>query len=325
MPPSMSIPLGAIPLGRRTLATMATATLLAPATAAAQQAARPAAAEGMRGRVSALRLGANLERWFPIAANNHARRLGPTWWTASRAAGFDHVRMFVPKVEETGNGPEVPALFREATADAVTAGLTVLLGLADTYYEDSPWNEAAWRAFDLRARLMADGTDPERVVLAPLNEPAFGNTAGWRPVRDRLLARLRAVAPRHTLVWGGREWCSWRSLLEMEPPADPNTIAEVHDYQGGNTAAVEWRFNDVAAWRAKHGVPVVVSELGGAFTAAEDVPAWAADLRQALPVLARLRLPATLWAFTHGGHWRLQDGEAPRPKAALAAAIAGRR
>jgi Cellulase (glycosyl hydrolase family 5) len=325
----MPVP-AAIPHGRRTLAATAAATLIAPAGGSAQQAPRPvaprpAASEGMLGRVAGLRLGANLERWFPIAANNHARRLGVGWFAELRAAGFDHVRMFVPRVEETGDGAEVPGLFREATADAVAAGLTVLLGLADFYHDSSPWDETAWRAWDRRARLLADGTDPARVALAPLNEPAFADTAGWRPVRDRLLGRLRQAAPRHTLAWGGREWCSWRSLLEMEPPADRNTLAEVHDYQGGDTSAVEWRFNDVAAWRAKHGVPVIVSELGGALSAGENVPAWAADLRQALPVLARLKLPATLWAFTHGGSWRLQDGEAARPKALLAAAIAGRR
>lgn len=314
-----------IRLGRRAIAATAAATLLCPSSGLTQPARRPATQQGMRGRIGELRLGANLERWFPIAANNQARRLGPDWWRDFRAAGFDHVRLFVPSVEETGDGPEVTGMFREATADAVAAGLTVVLGLADFYYDDRPWNENAWRAWDRRARLLAEGTDPAWVALAPLNEPAFGDTAGWRPVRDRLLTRLRAAAPRHTLAWGGREWCSWRSLLEIEPPADRNTIAEVHDYQGGDTGAVEWRFNDVAAWRAKHGVPVIVSELGGALSAAEDVAAWAGDLRQALPVLAKLRLPATLWAFTHGGAWRMQDAESPRPKAALAAAIAGRR
>jgi hypothetical protein len=44
---------------------------------------------------------------------------------------------------------------------------------------------------------------------------------------------------------------------------------------------------------------------------AENRAAWAADLRQSLPVLRRLRLPATLWAYTHGGAWRLQPGEGP--------------
>lgn len=312
-------------LGRRALAATAAATLLCSTPGLAQPARRPATPAGLGDRIGELRLGANLERWFPIAANNQARRLGAAWWTELRAAGFDHVRMFVPRVEETGDGPEVPNLFRDATADAVAAGFTVLLGIADFYEQGSPWNDNAWRVWDRRARILADGTDPARVALAPLNEPAFDAAAAWLPVRDRLLTRLRAAAPRHTLAWGGHEWCSWRSLLEIEPPADRNAIAEVHDYQGGDTSAVEWRFNDVVAWRAKHGVPVIVSELGGALASGDDVNAWAADLRQALPVLARLRLPATLWAFTHGGAWRMQDAEAPRPRAALAAAIAGRR
>ena len=53
---------------------------------------------------------------------------------------------------------------------------------------------------------------------------------------------LRRAAPQHTLMWGGREWCSPASLLETVPPADPNTVAEVHDYAGGDAAEIERRF-----------------------------------------------------------------------------------
>ena len=95
------------------------------------------------------------------------------------------------------------------------------------------------------------------------------------------------------------------------PPADPNTMVEVHDYEGGDAKAVGERFGQVAAWRERHGQTVLVAELGGAVNHREDRAAWAADLRQSLPTLRRLRLPAALWAYTHGGHWRLQPGESP--------------
>ena len=100
-------------------------------------------------------------------------------------------------------------------------------------------------------------------------------------------------------------------MLQNTPPADPNTVVEVHDYEGGDAGAVEWRFGQVAAWRERHRQTVIVAELGGAVNHREDRAAWAADLRQSLPVLRRLRLPATLWAYTYGGHWRLQPGESP--------------
>ena len=141
-------------------------------------------------------------------------------------------------------------------------------------------------------------------------------------MRDRLLGALRRAAPRHTLMWGGHEWGSWRSLIQHSPPADPNTVAEVHDYEGDDADAVEWRFGQVAAWRERHGQTVLVSEIGGAVRHREDRAAWAADLRQSLPVLRRLRLPATLWAYTYGGHWRLQPDESPSPFPELRAAFA---
>jgi hypothetical protein len=264
----------------------------------------------LRDRLGALRLGANIERWFTVASNNHPRRLGSAWWRGFQAAGFDHVRMFVPEVGQTGDGMDVPELFRTAAADAAAAGLPVLLGLTDFIKSDPPWTERDWRVFAARAAFFSR-TDPAQVVLAPVNEPAFPDTASWLPVRDRLLDVLRRAAPRHTLMWGGREWCSYSSLVETQPPADPNTVVEVHDYVGGDASAVEWRFGQVAAWRDRHRQTVLVAELGGAFAHAANRTAWAADLRQSLPVLRRLRLPATLWAYTHGGHWRLQPGEGP--------------
>ncbi|RYJ00175.1 MAG: hypothetical protein EON47_14575, partial [Acetobacteraceae bacterium] len=54
-------------------------------------AASPAAAQDLapiRARIAGLRLGANLERWYPVAKDNHPRRLGPGWWREFRAAGF---------------------------------------------------------------------------------------------------------------------------------------------------------------------------------------------------------------------------------------------
>ena len=86
---------------------------------------------------------------------------------------------------------------------------------------------------------------------------------------------------------------------------------------------VEWRFKQVAEWRERHRQTVLVAELGGAVSPAPTTAqAWAADLRQSLPVLRRLRLPANLWAYTHGGHWRLQPGEDPALFPEIRAAIA---
>ncbi|MGG5822255.1 glycoside hydrolase family 5 protein [Falsiroseomonas sp. HW251] len=282
--------------------------------------ATPAAAQpDPRTAFARLRLGANLERWFPIAADNRPRRLGRAWWVGLREAGFDHARLFLPR--DAGGGEEVPRLFLTAVEDAVAAELRVLVAMEDLYASDAPWDEATTRRVMDRARLFNRAADPSRVALAAVNEPAFPSAEAWRPVRDRLLGGLRAVAPRHVLLWGGHEWCSWRSLLPLAPPADPLTIAEVHDYEGGDAGAVAWRFGQVADWSRRHGVTAMVTEFGGARGHEENEAAWADDLGRALPVLRRLGLPATLWAITHGGHWRLQQGDGPALRPRLAAAI----
>ena len=146
--------------------------------------------------------------------------------------------MFLPEVAKTGAGMEIPAMFHQAAEDAVAAGLPVLLGMADMWYQNAPWEASEWAAMRARAEYFAARTDPGQVVLAALNEPAFDNAANWLPLRDRLLGAMRRAAPRHLLMWGGWEWCSARSLLDCPPPADPGTVAEVHDYEGGDAAAV---------------------------------------------------------------------------------------
>ncbi len=287
-----------------------------PAAALAQPGAAP-----LRQRLAGLRLGANVERWFAIAANNQSRRLGPAWWRGFKAAGFDHVRFIIPPVRQTGGGHEVLDAFLTATNDAAGAGLPVLLALADTFYHSNPWQDDDWQALEDRARFFARQADPAMVALAPLNEPAFPDTATWLPMRDRLLGLVRRAAPRHVLLWGGREWCSPRSLVEAPPPADPNCVAEAHDYGGGGAQDVEERFRPLATWRERHGQPVLATELGGARGHEEDLPRWSEDLRASLPVLRRLRLPACLWSYTHGGHWRLQEGGGPALRPPLRAAL----
>jgi len=199
----------------------------------------------------------------------------------------------------------------------VAAGLPVLLGMADMWYQNAPWEAPEWAAMRARAEYFAARTDPGQVVLAALNEPAFDNAANWLPLRDRLLGTMRRAAPRHLLMWGGWEWCSARSLLDCPAPADPGTVAEVHDYEGGDAAAVTARFGPVAAWRDRNRLPVLVTELGGAKGHETDRAAWAADLAQVLPVLRELGLPANLWSYSHGGWWRIQANEDATPRPGL--------
>jgi len=95
-------------------------------------------------------------------------------------------------------------------------------------------------------------------------------------------------------AYAGREWVV-EEVRRMLGAGIVDTVHNHHNY----------------AWRERHGQTVLVAELGGAVNHRENRAAWAADLRQSLPVLRRLRLPVALWAYTHGGAWRLQPGEGP--------------
>jgi hypothetical protein len=288
-------------------------TLLAGVLTLPAMAAR-AQPQPLRQRLTELRVGANIERWFAVAANNHPRRLGVDWWRQFRQAGFDHARMFIPNPKDSGESPDLLELFLQAVSDANRAGLPVLLGLLDSFHQSSPWSDREWRVLNARAAFFGARTDPNQVVLAALNEAAFPDAQSWAPMRDRLLETVRGHAPRHVLSWGGWEWCSLRSLLDMPPPRDANCIAEVHDYQGGTSDEVAHRFGQAAAWRSRNNMPVLVTELGGVEAHRQDPPALAADLRQSLPALRRLKLPASLWAYTHGSWWRLQNDQSPTPR-----------
>jgi hypothetical protein len=164
----------------------------------------------VRERLGALRLGANLERWFTIGSNNHPRRLGRAWWRGFKGAGFDHVRLFIPDVAYTGDGPGIAEMYREAAADAVSAGLPVLVGLSDFFKHGEPWGDRHWKALEDRAAVFAR-TDPSHIVLAPVNESAFPDAPAWTPVRDRLLGVVRRAAPHPRL---GRP-----RMGELEVPA----------------------------------------------------------------------------------------------------------
>ena len=202
----------------------------------------------MRERLGALRLGANLERWFTIGSNNHPRCLGRAWWRGFKGAGFDHVRLFIPDVAYTGDGLGIAEMYREAAADAVSAGLPVLVGLSDFFKHGEPWGDRHWKALEDRAAVFAR-TDPSHIVLAPVNESAFPDAPAWTPVRDRLLGVVRRAAPHPRL--GRHEWGSSRSLLQTTRPPPTPRMRSKSPFLGSVLFSPGAR---VTAWRrAGHG------------------------------------------------------------------------
>jgi hypothetical protein len=112
----------------------------------------------LRERLAALRLGANIER----GSRSPATTARGGW--GLRVAGLQgrglrprpHVR---PEVGQTGDGMEIPDLFRGAVADATAAGLPVLLGLSD-FIKHAP-----------RGRTRVEGARGARRAVRPRHRP----------------------------------------------------------------------------------------------------------------------------------------------------------
>lgn len=73
-------------------------------------------------------------------------------------------------------------------------------------------------------------TNPEKVFFEIYNEPWNVDSTEWRTAANTLIAAIRAQAPQHSLIVGGREWNSIGGLQNMYPLADSNLIYTFHFY-----------------------------------------------------------------------------------------------
>ncbi|MGB9905762.1 MAG: glycoside hydrolase family 5 protein [Candidatus Saccharicenans sp.] len=81
------------------------------------------------------------------------------------------------------------------------------------------------------ARKLAD-FDPDWLIVEPMNEPVFlGEEYRWPPLQKQLIARIRAVLPRHTILATGAFWSNLSTLLTLEPLADPGIWYCFHFYE----------------------------------------------------------------------------------------------
>jgi hypothetical protein len=92
---------------------------------------------------------------------------------------------------------------------------------------------AAERLVALWARLAAQlaPLDPNRILLEPLNEPGkvFSRT-DWHTLQGRLVAAIRAAAPRHTIVAAGAGTSTIGDLEALAPYEDDNIVYGFHFY-----------------------------------------------------------------------------------------------
>jgi endoglucanase len=200
-------------------------------------------------RLSRLRHGVNLSRWFAQSSDVSAytRQHFETAITAQDikligAVGFDHVRLSV----------DPRPIFREKQADQIAsdyldqldAALKMLLdqGLAIDIdiYADSDFKRRLatddefveefadfWRALAQHWSAL----DPDRVFFEILNEPGGSDPYRWYGVEARLASSIRDGAPRHTIIAEGAHWSDDDDLMFLEPLRDSNVIYAFHFYE----------------------------------------------------------------------------------------------
>lgn len=167
-----------------------------------------------------------------------------------KAAGFDMVRLPVtPRPLLELDGEKRAAAIAEVEAGIrliVASGLKVLVDL-HVGGGGQPWqNSGLTRGLDdpnfLRyldvteamGRMIA-GFDPAQVAFELFNEPPhpckWTNRPDWPVFQEMLYKRVRAAAPRTTLLLSGACFGNWDGLVALDPkPYDANTLYSFHLY-----------------------------------------------------------------------------------------------
>jgi len=201
-------------------------------------------------RAAHLRHGINLSMWYAQAGDYSAARLA-SYTTAVdfqliNDLGLDHVRLSInpaPLNADTQAGtsdvtlnPAAIARLDETVRQITSLGLVVVLDI----HPEEDWKKNATNTDDGTARFFQfwtifahhfAGSDPEKVYFELLNEPEGVNGYRWAGEQARLIALVRAQAPRHTIVATGEGWGGIDGLLQLEPVRDGNVIYSFHDYE----------------------------------------------------------------------------------------------
>ncbi len=212
-----------------------------------------------------------------------------------RGAGFDTVRLPVRWSAHADHAPPFyldegfAAQVDDVVDSALARDLTVVV---DVHHYDEVCSAPALHAdrlvglWERIATRYADRGD--RLWLELLNEPSGAlEAAGWNSLLRRVLAALRAVDPRRTVVVGPVRHNSIDALDALDLPDDSSLVATVHYYspmrfthQGAawidgadqwpartwgeeaDRSAVTADLERAAAWAAVHRRPLLVGEFG---------------------------------------------------------------
>jgi aryl-phospho-beta-D-glucosidase BglC (GH1 family) len=280
----------------------------------------PAAASGSPPPevLRALSRGVNLSTWF---TDRDSPNIRPQRWFADgsdfrliQRLGLRHVR--IPVSPAFLEDPKQPAALREdrlaelrqAIAQAQTENLLVIVALQPSSeikqrLSEEPTLvalEAFWRAL---AKALAPAP-ASLLMFEALNEPELEDAQRSRLVMQRLVAAIRSVAPRHTVVVAGHKYSGVEELAVMQPLPDINLIYAFHFYEPHNFthqgATWGWpMWAKFANWPYPSSPEAVAHLLDAAPPETREHLAWYGEQRWNRAKLGEWLDKAGLWAARH--------------------------
>jgi endoglucanase len=189
--------------------------------------------------------------WYAQAPDYTPERLStyttPDDFRLIHSLGFDHVRLSInpepliaqntglPENRVVTLKPEALARLDKSIADITATGLIVILDIhPDPAYAamlaQGDQGVASFLAFWKVFAAHYASTDPTKVYLEILNEPAMADNARWSSIQARAVALIRPIVPHHTLIATGSQWGGIPGLLAIQPLHDDNILYSFHDY-----------------------------------------------------------------------------------------------
>lgn len=196
-------------------------------------------------RLARLSRGVNLSHWIWLPQRKTLEQRAAFITRADiallKSAGLTHARLpFEPPTVWDHNEHKFKDAglveLRAAIATVLDGGLAVIV---DAHAVEMGWAmpDAAGRCEELErfwAALAGElgATDPERVFLEVLNEPHdIKDPGAWEKAQERVVAVIRAGAPKHTIIVTGDGWGGIDGLKRLKPLADPNLVYSFHFYE----------------------------------------------------------------------------------------------
>ena len=220
-------------------------------------------------RAEHLQHGINLSMWYAQTKDFSPAHLdgliNRTDFAMIKSLGFDHVRLSIDPewlIQEPQAGTlkaEPMARLDKTVAELESAGLNVILDMhpEDTFKNPlAKGDEAPQRFYAFWSNFAKHyaSSDPEKIFFEIMNEPDMEDLYRWQGVQARAVARIRSVAPQHTIIATASNYSGVESVIALEPVRDENVIYTFHEYNPMwfTHQGASW---GIQGWAVLRGVP----------------------------------------------------------------------